>query len=96
MPETQTIDLQQFGNEAARTLEYYKPDQAGYTGLAKSLKMAPDDVDTAVAFDRYGMDSVVAVELTGELEQRMGKKLEPTLLYDYPTIDALSAYLATV
>jgi acyl carrier protein len=64
------------------------------SAVARSLKIDQDEIDPAVAFDRYGMDSVVAVELTGELEKRLGLSLPPTLMYDYPTIVALSEYMA--
>lgn len=62
--------------------------------IARSLKINPEDVDTSVAFHRYGMDSVVAVEITGDLEKCVDQSLPPTLMYDYPTIDALSEYIA--
>ena len=62
-------------------------------GIARSLKIDADEIDTSVAFDRYGMDSVVAVQLTGELEKRLGYPMSPTLMYDYPTIDALSQHV---
>ena len=62
--------------------------------MARTLKIDADAIETNVAFDRYGMDSVVAVELTGELEKLAGRKLSPTLMYDYPTVDALSGHLA--
>lgn len=45
-------------------------------------------------FDRYGLDSSVAVGLTGDLEDWLETKLDPTLLYDYPTIEGLSQHLA--
>ncbi len=32
--------------------------------------------------------------MTGDLEDWLGCELDPTLLYDYPTIDALAWHLA--
>lgn len=64
--------------------------------LAKILEVGNDDIDTSVSFDRYGLDSVSAVKLTGEIEETLKKEVEPTLLYDYPTIDELSKFLATL
>lgn len=61
--------------------------------LAKLVKVNPADIDTNVAFDRYGLDSAAAVEFTGLIGQRVGRELEPTLLYDHPTIDALNTFL---
>lgn len=62
--------------------------------LAELLEIDPDDVNVTIPFDRYGLDSSVAVGMTGDLEDWMGKKLDPTLLYDYPTIESLAKHLA--
>jgi acyl carrier protein len=32
--------------------------------------------------------------MTGDLEDWVERKIDPTLLYDYPTIEALSQHLA--
>lgn len=62
--------------------------------LAKLLEIEPGEVNVTIPFDRYGLDSSVAVGLTGDLEDWMERKLDPTLLYDYPTIQALAQHLA--
>jgi acyl carrier protein len=61
--------------------------------LAKLLEVDPADVDVTIPFDRYGLDSAAAVGLTGELEDWLGHEMDPTLLYDYPTIESLVQYL---
>ena len=40
-----------------------------------------------------GLDSLSAVDLVQTLGQRLGTELEPTALFDYPTIGGLSKYL---
>lgn len=62
--------------------------------LAQQLEIDPDEVDVTMTFDQYGLDSSTAIGMTGELEDWMGKQLDPTLLYDYPTIKALAQELA--
>jgi acyl carrier protein len=62
--------------------------------LAESLEIDPDEVDVTIPFDRYGLDSSAAVGLIGELEDWLGCELDPTLLYDYPTIEVVALYLA--
>ena len=42
MAETRYI--QHFGNEEARSLEYYYKQMNGYAAIKKALKMKPDDV----------------------------------------------------
>ena len=68
--------------------------QAGRVSyMAELLEIDPDEVNVTIPFDRYGLDSSVAVGLTGDLEEWLGRKLDPTLLYDYPTIEALAQHL---
>ena len=40
-----------------------------------------------------GLDSVQAVRLSAELEDYLNIKLSPTIIYDYPNISSLAAYL---
>ena len=40
-----------------------------------------------------GLDSIAAVDLVSTLSQRLGTELEPTALFDYPTIGSLTKYL---
>lgn len=37
---------------------------------------------------RYGLTSMQAVTITGDLETLLGRRISPTLLWDNPTIDA--------
>lgn len=62
--------------------------------LAELLEIEPDEVNVTIPFDRYGLDSSAAVGMTGDLEDWVGRKIDPTLLYDYPTIEALAHHLA--
>ena len=40
-----------------------------------------------------GLDSIAAVDLVSTLSQRLDTELEPTALFDYPTIGSLTKYL---
>lgn len=61
--------------------------------LAKLLEVKPDKIDITVPFDRYGLDSSAAIELAGGLETWLDRELDPTLLYNYPTIETLTQQL---
>lgn len=61
--------------------------------LAQLLEVDSDEIDTATPFDRYGLDSSAAIGMTGDLEDWLNLELDPTLVYDYPTIEALSQHL---
>ena len=63
--------------------------------VAELLEVNPDRIEPTIPFDRYGLDSSAAVGLTGDLEDWLRKELDPTLLYNYPTIKMLAHYLAT-
>jgi acyl carrier protein len=63
--------------------------------LAELLEVDPEEIDPTIPFDRYGLDSSSAVGLTGDLEDWLQHELDPTLLYDYPTIEHLAQYLGS-
>ena len=50
-------------------------------------------VDLTQPLVAAGIDSLGAVELRNNLEERMGCQLPPTLLFDYPTVSDLAGYL---
>lgn len=62
--------------------------------LAELLAVDKDEIDVTVPFDGYGLDSHATIGLSGDLEDWLGQELETTLLYDYPTIEALAKHLA--
>ncbi|MEH2080434.1 acyl carrier protein [Nostoc sp.] len=62
--------------------------------LAEQLEINSNEIDVTIPFERYGLDSSAAVSLSGDLEEWLGCEIDPTLLYDYPTIKALARHLA--
>ena len=62
--------------------------------LVEMLEIEPDEVDITIPFNCYGLDSSAALAMTGDLEEWLGYELDPTLIYDYPTIEALAGYLS--
>lgn len=61
--------------------------------LSELLEIEPTEIDVQVPFERYGLDSSAAIGLTGDLGNFLGYEVEPTILYDYPTIEILSEQL---
>ena len=64
------------------------------TEISRRLKLSPDRIDPRSAFVEHGLDSLQSVALIGDLEKCLDKKLEPTLTWDYPSIEALANYLS--
>jgi acyl carrier protein len=62
--------------------------------IARSLRIDPKSIDAQTLFADFGIDSVAAVELSGDLEEWLGKKVAPTVVWDYPSIALLAAHLA--
>ena len=62
--------------------------------LAKQLAVPATQIDTAATFASYGLDSMVAVQVSGDLEKLVEQRLSPALLFEHPSIDALTSHLA--
>ncbi|MDT9701429.1 acyl carrier protein [Streptomyces sp. P17] len=62
--------------------------------VAYYLERSPADLDEGAQLAEMGLDSVFALTLCGDVEDRFGLVVEPTMAWDHPTIDAITAYLA--
>jgi acyl carrier protein len=54
----------------------------------------PEQIATNVELSYYGLDSVYALSLCGEIEDQFHIPVEPTAIWDHPTIDALAGHLS--
>lgn len=63
--------------------------------LADTLKTSKKSIDIRQPFISFGLDSAQAVGLAGDLEEWLERELPPTLIWDYPTIEALARHLAS-
>jgi acyl-CoA synthetase (AMP-forming)/AMP-acid ligase II/acyl carrier protein len=61
--------------------------------LARRLRILENEIDPARSFADYGLDSMTAVEVAKALSDKLGRPLDETLLWNFPTIDALIEYL---
>ncbi len=59
-------------------------------GLGSSHSLEPHQ-----GFFDIGMDSLTSVELRNRLQTTLGRSLPSTLIFDYPTLNALAGYLAS-
>jgi len=66
------------------------------TKISSLTGVQEKEISVEQPFARFGLDSVAAVSLSGELEDRLGTKLSPRVLYDYPSVKALADHLSTL
>jgi acyl carrier protein len=64
------------------------------THLAVYLDRPPENIDPTVPLATYGMDSVCALSLCGDIEETFGFSVDPSLAWDHPTVGELAAHLA--
>ncbi|BAU88120.1 hypothetical protein SLA_7254 [Streptomyces laurentii] len=62
--------------------------------LAVAAERPVEAVDPDMPFADYGLRSIELVAMLGELEARLGRKLQPGIVWEYPTAAKLALYLA--
>ena len=78
------------GDRYSRVLDIVTTHVAAALGYEGS-----DAIDPERAFKQLGFDSLTAVELRNQLATATGVKLAATVVFDYPTADALARELLT-
>jgi acyl carrier protein len=63
--------------------------------IAAIAEMKPEEVDVDRPFAEFGMDSVQLFELSGDLEDFLGRKVSEIVAWDFPTIAKMSQHLST-
>lgn len=57
--------------------------------VSQDLDMDVSEIDPRMPLTRYGLTSIEAVSISGDLEAWLGRRLPPTLAWDHPSIEAL-------
>ncbi len=71
--------------------EYVRSEAMRVLGLPAS-----DRIDDREALQERGLDSLMAVELRNVIARGLDRSLPATLLFDYPTLEALTRHLETL
>jgi polyketide synthase PksM len=80
---------------SARALTVEEIQSEMVARIGKALGLPPHEIDVDAAFVDHGLDSVAALQMVGELETVLGRPLEATLMFEYPSIATLSRHLAS-
>lgn len=64
--------------------------------IAQILHVSENQIDCSQPFETYGIDSITAVRMVGELEDYLDVDLPSSLLWEYNNIEKLSKYLITL
>ncbi len=90
MQQLQTQDSNQNSNSAdsLQSIQFWLVEQ-----IAEVLSLDASTIDIKQPLTRYGLDSIDAVTLVGDLEDWLDLELPSTLLWDYPTIEKASTYM---
>ncbi len=62
--------------------------------FAKSVQISPEKIDSSKPLATYGLDSLAAFELGTRIEETYKINVPNSLVWDYPTVDAIAEYLA--
>jgi myxalamid-type polyketide synthase MxaE and MxaD len=63
--------------------------------LGRVLKITPEHVDRRKPLGSIGVDSLIALEFRRRLESALGVALPATMIWNYPTVVELAAYLSS-
>ena len=65
------------------------------TQLASYLEVPATTIDVMVPLAEMGVDSVHAISLVGDVEMHFDIDVDPTMIFDYPTLAHIAEYIST-
>lgn len=63
--------------------------------ISRITSLVANQIDIVEPFASYGIDSVAAAGLSGELANWLGEPVAPTITWDYPSVKLLARHLAS-
>jgi acyl carrier protein len=61
--------------------------------VSQETKQPVSDMNPETDFVGLGLDSLSCIYVLYQVENRLGRELNPSIFWDYPTINSLSEYL---
>ncbi|WP_282689675.1 MULTISPECIES: acyl carrier protein [unclassified Streptomyces] len=62
--------------------------------VAEYLPELAEPVDPHRELGEYGLDSIAVVAFAADVEERLGTDVDPTAIWDHPTVAQLAEHLA--
>jgi acyl carrier protein len=64
--------------------------------IATYVRQPRDAIQPETPLTEYGLDSVYALTLIGDIEDYLGLQLDPTIMWDFPSVRALTTELVRI
>ncbi|TCS93647.1 SDR family NAD(P)-dependent oxidoreductase [Hazenella coriacea] len=61
--------------------------------FSKELKIDPTQLEIDEPFQEYGVDSIILAQLLQQINQKLLGNIDPSTLYEYPTIQSFAVWL---
>ena len=74
----------------AEVLQLLKTEIASETGISVS------EIEDSASFFELGLNSISAVFILDILEKKLDIEMNPLFFWDYPTVELLAEYIATL
>ncbi|MCW2562922.1 MAG: hypothetical protein QOD59_5402 [Mycobacterium sp.] len=65
------------------------------TQLASYLEVPATTISPMVPLAEMGVDSVHAISLVGDVELHFDIDVDPTMIFDYPTLSGIAEFIST-
>ena len=62
--------------------------------VSEELKIPESELEEDRALTDYGVDSILLVQVLKPISERVGEAVDPSILFEYPTIGGLAAWLS--
>lgn len=76
------------GRPSAQEIEAWLTEK-----VTELLGIDAGEIDPEQELSTYGLSSVTGVMLTGEIEEWVGLRLEPTIAWEYPTVRKMARFI---
>jgi len=63
------------------------------TYMANLFDIPEHEADVTIPFEQFGLDSAAAVAIIGELAKWLGREVDPNIIDEHPSIQAISIHL---